>query len=233
MDGPNLSHIDGNLIDGLQFCRMVYELFESIRVTSEGRSRLRMRAGGVEKKLIEELLPICKYVQAKYRPGRYISVKWIDGNQSFDAEVHQRGAYVEHGQLPEKGHLEVTCVMHQSDYLIRELLDSGAAAFGVEGVRRDKKTRKVQSEPVVRSNLDFIDSYCPLLLNQIAKKSAIAYPTETTLIAQCSLNTLYMPDEWELLMDKVRAGIPDHGFREIFMYDAISEHTCSFQRTKP
>src|SRR5574338_1726888 len=189
MDRPSLSHISGNLIDGLQLCQMVYELFECIRATSEGRSRLRMRASSVEKKLLEELLPICKYVQTKYRPGRYISVKWKDGNQSFDAEAHQQGAYVEHGQLPEKGYLEVTCVMHQNDYLVRELLDSGGAAFGVEGVRRDAKTRKVQSEPVVRNNLDFIDTYCPLVLNQIAKKSGIAYPIETTLIVQCSLNT--------------------------------------------
>ena len=59
MDGPNLSHIDGNSIDGLQ----VYVVFETIRKVENGPSRLRMRAGPVEKKLVEELLPICRYVQ--------------------------------------------------------------------------------------------------------------------------------------------------------------------------
>lgn len=61
-----LSQFDGELIDGLQFCAMTYALFEQIRSTESGPSRLRMRATKVEKKLIEELLPICKYVQAKY-----------------------------------------------------------------------------------------------------------------------------------------------------------------------
>jgi hypothetical protein len=37
-----------------------------------------------------------------------------------------------------------------------------------------------------------------------------------------------MPDEWDALIAKVRAGLPDHGFREIFMYDVVSEYSCSF-----
>jgi hypothetical protein len=61
---------------------------------------LRMRAGEVEKKIVEELLPICRYVQAHYGPGRYISVKWVNGSQHFDAVVHQSGSFVDHGQFP-------------------------------------------------------------------------------------------------------------------------------------
>ena len=92
-----LSQFDGELIDGLQFCAMAYELFEKIRCAEDGPSRLRMRATDVEKKLIEELLPICKFVQAKYRAGRYISVRWVNGSQQFDAEVFQTGKYVQEG----------------------------------------------------------------------------------------------------------------------------------------
>ncbi|MFH0934926.1 MAG: hypothetical protein V1879_06940, partial [Pseudomonadota bacterium] len=88
-----LAQFDGHLIDGLQFCSMAYELFESIRNTPEGLTRLRRRARP-EKKLLEEILPICKYVQTSYRPGRYISVRWINGSQQYDAELVQRGAYV-------------------------------------------------------------------------------------------------------------------------------------------
>ena len=202
---------------------MVYELFETIRATEDGRSRLRMRATQIEKKLIEELLPICKYVQTMYRVGRYISVMWVSGNQQFDAEVRQSGAYVAQGQLPAEAHLEVTCVMHPNDYLSRELIDGGGVAFGVEGIKRNKKTREIESVPFARRNGDFIDSYCPLVLNQITKKAGITYPAETTLIVQCSLNTLYMPNEWEALVLKVRKGLPHHSFRGIFMYDAVSE----------
>jgi hypothetical protein len=223
-----LSHIDGQLLDGLDFCASVYALFESIRETEGGRSRLRMRAGEIEKKLLEELLPICKYVQTKYRAGRYISVKWLKGSQQFDAQVHQSGGYIEHGHIPSGAYLEVTCVMHPNDYLSRELLDNGGVAFGVEGISRVKKTREIRSEPVLRSNMNFIDSYYPLVLSQIAKKAGIAYPAETTLIVQCALNTLYMPEEWDTLITKVRAGLPQHNFREIFMFDAVSEYSSSF-----
>jgi hypothetical protein len=80
--------------------------------------------------------------------------------------------------------------MHPNDYLSRELLDNEGVAFGVEGISRVKKTRKIRSEPFVRTNMDFIETYCPLVLSQITKKANISYPAETTLIVQCSLNTL-------------------------------------------
>jgi hypothetical protein len=96
----------------------------------------------------------------------------------------------------------------------------------VEGVRREKGTKKVESEPVVHTNNDFTDSFCALVLAQITKKVGIAYPADTTLV--CLLNTLYLPDEWNLLMDMVRAGLPHHNFQEMFLFDANSDHACSF-----
>jgi hypothetical protein len=117
MADPAVSQIDGKVLDGLQFRAKVYGLFENIRSTPEGRSRLRMRASEVEKKLVEELLPICKYVQTKYRAGRYISVKWVNGSQQFDAEISQSGAHVELGDYPAAGPLELMDVMHPNDYL--------------------------------------------------------------------------------------------------------------------
>lgn len=91
---PSLADFAGQLLNGLEFCGKVYTLFEHIRSGDDGKSRLRMRKSVVEKKLIEELLPICWYVQTNYRAGRYISVKWFNGNQRFDAEIHQSGAYL-------------------------------------------------------------------------------------------------------------------------------------------
>lgn len=221
-----LSQFDGKLIDGLLFCTKVYKLFEGLRQSEDGRSRLRMRATEVEKKLLEELLPICKYVQTKYRAGRYISIRWVNGSQQFDAEVLQSGGYVDEGYFPSAAHLEVTCIMHPNEYLSRELLGSGGVTFGVAGIRR-LKTREIHSEPVVHTNSDFVHSYSPLVLGQIGKKTGINYPSETTLIVQCSLNSLYTPDEWELLVAQVRNGLPEHDFREVFMYDTVSEYSCS------
>lgn len=226
MSISSLSQFDGELIDGLQFCAMTYALFEQIRCAESGSSRLRMRETEVEKKLIEELLPICKYVQAKYRAGRLISVRWIKGSQQFDAEVVQAGFYVEQGYFPASAYLEATCVMHPKDYLSRELLDTKEGAFGLDGIRR-LKNGEIESKPVIRRNREFIQSYSKLLLKQIGKKAGIKYPPETTLIVQCSLNTLYTPDEWESLVVEVRSGQPEHQFREIFMYDTVSEYSCS------
>ena len=221
-----LSQFDGALIDGLKFCAMTYILFEQIRSTENGPSRLRMRATEVEKKLIEELLPICKFVQAKYRAGRYISVRWVNGSQQFDAEVVQSGAHVQQGHFPASAFLEATCVMHPNDYLSRELLDTKGRAFGLDGISR-LKNREIESKPIIRRNHEFIQSYSKLVLKQIGKKAGIKYPHETTLIVQCSLNTLYTPEEWEVLVAEIRSGQPEHQFREIFMYDAVSEYSCS------
>ena len=221
-----LSQFDGELIDGLQFCAMAYELFEKIRCAEDGPSRLRMRATDVEKKLIEELLPICKYVQAKYRAGRYISVRWVNGSQQFDAEVFQTGKYVQEGYFPASAYLEATCVMHPNDYLSRELLDTKGVAFGFDGIRR-LKSGEIESVPVVHRNLEFMKSYSEMVLKQIGKKTGINYPFETTLVVQCTLNRLYMPEEWEALVAEVRNHQPEHQFREIFMYDTVSEYSCS------
>jgi len=227
LTGPTLSDFDGQLLDGLEFCAKTYALFESIRAGNDGRSHLRMRKGA-SKKLMEELLPICKYVQNAYRAGRYISVRWFKDNQKFDAEVCQSGAYIDQGLFPAEACLEVTVAVHDKEYLSRELLDTGGVAFGVEGIERDKKTRKIKSTPVIRTNGDYIDNYCPLLLEQIAKKVRKGYPTETTLIVECTLNTFYMPDEWNTLLEKVGAQLPAHKFREIFVYDAVSGRSHSF-----
>lgn len=219
----SLDEIHNRVIDGLVFCASVYELFESVRNSEEGRSLLRMRKGDMAKKLLEELLPICKYVQTNYRAGRYISIKWVNGNQRYDAEIQQWGGYIDHGRVPSKAHLEVTCVMHPNDYLVRELLDQGGVAFAVEETRRNKKTREIESTPLVRGNLDFIESYVPLVIAQLNKKVGIKYPEKTSLIVQCSLNTLYMADEWERLVGEVRASMPNHGFLEVFIYDPVSD----------
>jgi hypothetical protein len=89
MKTSTLEDLDGKRFDGLDFCAATYALFEAVRSTPEGIERLRLRSGLTEKRLLEELLPICRYVQTYYRPGRYISVRWVNGNQSYDAELHQ------------------------------------------------------------------------------------------------------------------------------------------------
>jgi hypothetical protein len=226
MSKASLAEFDGILLDGLLFCSKVYALFESVRNAESGITRLRMRPSRLEKKLLEELLPICKYVQASYRPGRYIEVRWVDGNQTYDAEIFQHGAYVSQNYYPAAAHLEVTCIMHPKEYLSRELLETKGGGFGLEGIRR-LKSGEIESIPVCYSNKEFIESYRKLVLKGIAKKSKMPYPANTTLVVHCTLNTGYMPDEWEELVDRVGEGLPESSFREIYLYDPVCHYSRS------
>lgn len=221
-----LSLFDGILLDGLDFCSKAYALFEEIRNSEGGTTRLRMRPTSLEKKLLEELLPICTYVQASYRPGRYMSVRWKDGSQPYDAELLQRGAYVSENFYPALGYIEVTCTMHRNEYLSRELLETKGGGFGVEGISR-LKSGEIESVPVGYTNHELIDSYGDIVRKQIAKKSAMPYPAGTTLIVQCTLNMPYLPDEWDALMARVKVDLPSSPFREVFLYDTVSQYKTS------
>lgn len=225
MPSSPLEQFNGKLIDGLEFCSMAYKLFESIRNTPEGPSLCRLRPRPV-KKLLEEILPICKYVQANYRPGRYLSVQWIDGSQNFDAKVIQKGAYISENYYPEISYLEVTCSMHQNEYLIRKLLNVKGEAFGVDGVRR-LKSGEIESAPVSYTNSDFVEADALLILKRIEEKSIIDYPNNTTLIVDCTLNLPYMRNEWESLMDHVRCNLPKSKFCEIYLYNPLKQYSLS------
>lgn len=224
MTTNSLREFDGILMQGLEFCAKVYSLFETVRTAPDGASRLRLRSSRIEKKLLEELLPICRYIQSSYRPGRYLSVRWVDGNQLYDAELHQRGAYVNEACHPAEAYLEVTCVMHPKEHMSRELLEKKGVAFGLEGIRR-LKNGEIESTPVGHTNRNFIAKYKTLVLKELSKKAKKSYPANTTLIVQCTLNTVYMADEWEELMNEVAISLPRLAFREVYFYDPVSYHS--------
>jgi hypothetical protein len=116
--------------------------------------------------------------------------------------------------------------MHPNEHLSRELLEKKGGAFGLEGIRR-LKSGEIESVPVGYSNREFIDSYSSLLLKQIGKKAKNLYPKNTTLIVQCTLNTLYMPDEWDALLGIVRPALAALPFREVYLYDPVCQYSHS------
>jgi hypothetical protein len=210
-----LSEFNGVIIDGLEFCKRTYKLFEKIRTSPDGPDRLRKRYSLVERKLIAELLPICKYLQVNYTAGRYISIRWIDGNQSFDAELHQSGVFVDMGYYPSLAYLEVTTAMHKNEYLLRQLLCENVPVFTVDGISKTKEGPI--SKPVLYSSTEHVDKFFPIILKTITKKTKILYPNDTSLVIDCYLNTLYMPDEWDLLVSKIKENMPKHHFKEIIL----------------
>jgi hypothetical protein len=110
----DLSTFDGQLIDGLVFCGKVYSLFDQVRATPNGLEHIRLRSTKTAKRLIEELIPITRYVQARYREGRRIKVKWFSGSQSYDAILWFSGDAVKHGAAPKRLVVEVTTAAHKT-----------------------------------------------------------------------------------------------------------------------
>jgi hypothetical protein len=52
---------------------------------------------------------------------------------------------------PRKLFVEVTTAAHPNEYLARHLLHEKGGTFGVKGISRDKKTRKITSTPTVNT----------------------------------------------------------------------------------
>jgi hypothetical protein len=223
VDRNALADFDGVLRDGLDFCARVYALFERLRKEPDGAKRLRNRATALEKKLLEELLPICKYVQFYYRPGRYISVRWVDGNQSFDAELEQSGQLVELGYYPAKAYLEVSCAMHENEHWLWRLLSDGRPAFAPEGIHK-QRGQPVASMPVVFRNTEHVWNFAPIVAGRIKSKATISYPRNTSLVIYCTLNSLYTKDDWRTLVERVRNETGEHQFREILIFESTREY---------
>lgn len=222
----SIDDLDGQLLDGLEFCAKAYALFEKLRSELQGRERLRLRSGLNEKRLVEEILPICRYIQTYYRLGRYISVRWANGSQSYDAELYQRGDYVTKGYYPAVAYLEATGAMHENEHWIRKLLSQGKVAYAPEGIDAKKGTT-LQSKPIVFRNDDHVQNFVPIIVESIQKKSEINYPDDTSLVVQCHLNSLYTPNDWQQLVSEVESQVAFAPFREILLVDGTTERTTS------
>jgi hypothetical protein len=220
---PELEAFHDKLLEGLEFCRLAYSRFDEIASQPNGAQVLRNRERPV-KKLLEELFPICRFIQTFYGPGQYISVRWVDGEQSFDAKVETTGEMVNHGMWPSKGTLEVTQAVHENEHLMSELLNTKGGGFGLDGLKPGKGkrgAREIESKPTSYRNQSYIDDMCAIVLKAIAAKVVKLengdYPEDTTLIVDCELTTIFLPSEWEKLLAMVRADLSPNGFVRIFV----------------
>ena len=218
----DLSELDGVPLDGLEFCRVAFRLFEDARASEDGVRALRARSTRNAKDLVDEILPICKYVLLSYRPGRYLKVEWIQGNQGFDAKLAQSGDYVRHGEFSEYGHLEVAAAMHENEYLSWRLMNEGVPVFGLSGIEKQARAQPV-SRPVVRRGQSHVKEFLPSILRVLKKKAQISYPDSTSLILCCSLNGVYLEEDWRYMISEVKSKAPSSSFQEILIFDSTRE----------
>ncbi len=215
-----LSDFDNRLMNGFSFCKKAYGLFEEIRKSANGVERLRLRKGRLEKKLIEELLPIARYIQARYNHGRQLKVKWKDGNQNFDARLLSAGALVDRGLVRKVLYVEVTTAVHENDHIARNILHKMGGVLGPKGITKDPQTGEYVSQPYVYDGDEHSEDLADKILERIKAKNKKKYPDNTALIIQCFLDTLFVENEWENAIKKVRDGDVQHSFLEIFVFDS-------------
>lgn len=215
----DLSELDNQLLDGLDFCQKVYDLFDRTRSEPEGSAKLRVRSTKNDKRLIEELLPLARYTQYRYRAGRRIKVLWLSGSQPYDAIFWSSGLLVKQHMEPRKLFVEVTTSVHQNDYLARQLVHEGGVNFGVKGIFRDKKSRGIISKPDGFTNKELVTDLADQIVDRLKQKSAKRYSPHTVLVVNCIPNILILDDDWSDAIKRVAQAQAHLAFREVFLLD--------------
>jgi hypothetical protein len=223
----DLSTFDGLLLNGLDFCQKVYDLFDQVRAGPDGVARLRLRSTKLEKRLIEELLPIAGYVQARYRVGRRIKVRWFSGSQPYDAILWSSGGLVEYRVAPRRLFVEVTMSVHPNEHLSRRLLHERGGSFGVKGISRDKNTGNIISEPHVHTSDGLVADLAEQILGRLKSKSAKGYSQGTVLIVNCVTDGLILESEWNAAIERVKKAQAHLAFREVFLIAPVMSYTAT------
>src|SRR5690606_10430595 len=191
-----LSTFDGRLMDGLRFCGRVYDLLDQTRREADGITRLRLRTTTLDKRLIEELIPLARFVQSRYREGRRITVRWFAGSQPFDAVLCVEGDLVTHGMARRTQLVEITTSIYSKDYPTRQELEESGMTWGAKKISRNKRTRRIVSEPYVYSNDECATDLADQILLRLKEKTTKNYPPGTILIVNCESDGLLLQDEW-------------------------------------
>jgi len=222
-----LSTFDGKLLNGLHFCRKVYDLFDQVSDGPDGIAKLRLRPTKVEKRLLEELIPIARYVQARYREGRRIKVRWFSGSQPYDAILWSSGRLVALREAPKKLFVEVTTSVHQNEHLARRLFHERGGSFGVKGIFRDKKTGDIVSKPYGQKGDEIATDLADQILARVKAKASKNYSPGTVLIVNCVPNTLIDDSDWNNAVERVTKAEAHSGFREVFLLETLRSHSTT------
>jgi hypothetical protein len=223
----DLSSLDDKLLDGLKFCLRVYDLLDQIRAEPDGLGKIRLLKSKREKRLLEELLPLTRYIQARYDAGNRLKLRWLSGSQPYDAIIWTPLRTVKHTSIPRKIFVEVTTSQHENTHLSRRQLHETGGSFGPKGIRINKETRVPDSAPHVSSGGENIGDLACQILSRIGDKAKKAYPSNTTLIVNCETNTVILEDEWKEAITQVENAGIHKTFREVFLTAPVARHTAT------
>ncbi len=223
----DLRALDDRLLDGLEFCKRAYDLFDQVRAEADGIAKLRLRPTAREKKLLEELLPIASWIQVCYDAVNRVKIRWLSGSQSYDAIVWTPLMMVRNANVPRKIFLEVTTSAHKNEYLARQLLHKDGGSFGPKGIRRDPMGKKPISIPYVNFNDEAIGDLAGQIASRLTDKGQKRYPGNTVLIINCVTDGVVLEDEWNDAIARVAAMSLHRMFREVFLIDHVGHHSAT------
>ncbi len=178
-----------------------------------------MLKGKTEKRLVEELIPIARYIQYRYHEAYRLKVRWNAGSQRHDAVLLASGEWVNHGLAAKRLAVEVTMSVHQNEHLVRENVDKGGASFGPENTKRDKKTGKIASDARAGDGWVSMQKLAERVTEQIRAKSAKGYGSDTVLIVGVVPNLLTFQGEWNEVVRQIVESDVHKAFKEVFMLD--------------
>ena len=186
-----------------------------------------MRSQKLEKRLIEELIPLARYVQARYQEGRRIKVRWFGGSQSYDAVLSSSGEKVTHGMAPKQLLVEVTTCYPDNDHLARRQLHEEGMTWGPKSISQDKKTGKITSAPYVFTNNERAIDLANKVLERIKNKIDKAYPPGIVLIVNCFPSGLLLDDEWQKVVELVQQAQLYSAFKEVFLIELMRSNSAT------
>jgi hypothetical protein len=226
----DLSTLDDKLLDGLDFCSKVYDLFDQVRAEPEGLAKLRLLATKREKRLLEELLPIAHYIQTRYRVGNRLKVRWMSGSQQYDAIVWSPWPMAKNTGVPRKMFLEVTTSIHKNAHLAHKLLHEQGGSFGPKGIKVNRKTGVPDSTPYVNLNDEGVSDLALQIIGRLIDKSRKKYPVNTVLIVNCNADGLILEDEWNEAIQRVKRENLHLPFLEVFLIEPCGHRFSALWR---
>jgi hypothetical protein len=224
----DLSTFDGWLLDGLSFCRKVYELFEQRSQPGAERDGKTPATPHEEREATDRRAHPPRSLRAGAIPRRPPDKSaLVSGSQPYDAILMSSGTLVERGIVSRKLFVEITTSVHPNEHFARRLLQERGGSFGVKGISRDKKTGEIISKPHVHTNDELAMDLAAQILERLKSKSNKQYPPETVLIINCISNGIILDSEWNDAMTRVKDARLHLPFREVFLLELVMSHSMT------
>jgi len=214
MPVAGLESIDGRWLDSVEFLETAFALLSAIKAEPSGRDEMLRLSTPRAKKMSEEILPLAAYARSLRERGQKLELRWLGGNQAYDAEVRGEGP-----EIPK--YLEATIAVPDNEYLVREHISEKGFAWAAAGTSRGPATKQVESKPRAGEHSESQGELEFLVRQAIAKKVQKDYPTDTSLIVQFRLDRCLLRDEFDEIVAALQAtpADPAQKVREVIVIE--------------